>query len=265
MLHPAGRGIPLCLVWISPSTRCPFLLYAHALSSAAEIAKAMLPWIPLHLFSWIQPLTKKNSFPHLSATSLEVYLPRRLYLLACVTSCLSHYLPVCISVCPPATEPLLKLLLLKETLLSFHCRKRRNYISLFGLPAILPAQLLYGTTQYDRIYYPHGVFYIPCLSFLTCFSFTSSSLSSQLCFQFTGRQEGWLIAAVCLPKLTASKDERPPLIALPSLLLSKASTSHPLRNCVQCTPQLRRCHSHTPWQWWNDSGVCSKSSSHPCT
>lgn len=177
-----------------------------------------------------------------------MYLPRRLHLLACVTFCLSHYLPVCISVCPPATAPLLKLLLLKGILLSFHRRKLRNYISLFGLLAILPAQLLYATTQYDSIYYPHGVFYIPSLSFLTRFSFTSSSLSPQLCSQFTGRQEGWLIAAVCLPKLTASKDERPPLIALPSLLLSKASTSHPLRKCLQCTLQPCQHHSHTPWQ-----------------
>ena len=98
------------------------------------------------------------------------------------------------------------------------------------------------------------MFYIPSLSFLTTFSFGLLSPSPQLRSQFTGRQEGWLRTTVPLPKLIASKDERPPLIALPGLLLSKQSTPHSLRKCVLL-------HGHSPWQWWNYSGVCSKYSS----
>lgn len=131
---------------------------------------------------------------------LQVCLPRRLHLLACVTSCLSHYLPVCISVCPPASAPLLSDL--KETLFSFQARKHL---------AGLPAWLLYTTIQHNTTYYPHGMFYIRCLSFLTPFF-----PSPQLCSQHAGRQEGWLRAAAPLPKPTASKDERPPLVAPPA-------------------------------------------------
>lgn len=55
-----------------------------------------------------QPHKKFISLICLRPPYLQVCLPRRLHLLACVTSCLSHYLPVCISVCPPASAPLLR-------------------------------------------------------------------------------------------------------------------------------------------------------------
>lgn len=188
---------------------------------------------------------------------LQVCLPLRLHLLACVTSCLSHYLPVYISVCPPASAPPL---FLKETLLPFEGWKLRKQWSFFShsFPAFLLG-FYYGTIQYNTIYYPRRMFYITSLFNSHAFLLHSVlSPSPQLCSQFTGGQEGWLRAAVPLPKPTASQDERPPLIALPGLLLSKQSTSHPLRKCVQFTLQPCQLYSHTPWQWWNYFGVCSK-------
>lgn len=72
-----------------------------------------------------QPHKKFISLICLRPPYLQVCLPRRLHLLACVTSCLSHYLPVCISVCPPASAPLLSDL--KETLFSFQARKHSSF------------------------------------------------------------------------------------------------------------------------------------------
>lgn len=208
-----------------------------------------------------QPQEKKwISLICLRPPYLQVCLSRCLHLLACVTSCLSHYLPVCISVCPPASAALLRPQ--RDVIFLFKGENRGNNC-LFAPFASLSAWILYATIQYNTIYYPRGMFYIPSISFLTSFSLTLFFPSPQLCSPFTGRQESWLKAAVPLPKPTASKDERPPLIALPGLLLSKQSTSLPLRKYVQCTLQPCQLHSHTPRRWWKYFGVCSKYSSAP--
>lgn len=184
---------------------------------------------------------------------LQVCLPRRLHLLACVTSCLSHYLPDCISVCPPASAPLTR----PQRDFIFYLREK-NRGGNNGLTAALPAILLGFYMLQNNI--------IPFIVLVVCFIFplfhfsplypSVCSLPAPSCAPSlqAGRQEGWLRTAVPLPKLIASKDERPPLIALPGLLLSKQSTPHSLRKCVQL-------YGHSPWQWWNYSGVCSKYSS----
>lgn len=142
--------------------------------------------------------TQIISFICLSETSSDVSLPRCLHLLASVTSCLSHYLPVCISVCPPL---------------------------LFGFLAIPPA-------EYYSIYYPHGVFYVAFRSLLISPSLSPLTFSGRAPNLQADRQEGWLRTAVPLPKLAASEHERPPLIAPLSPPLSKRSTSHPLTTCA---------------------------------
>ena len=126
---------------------------------------------------------------------LQVCLPRRLHLLACVTSCLSHYLPVCISVCPPASAPLLRP---QRDLISFSREKTEETMVLLQSSAGLPAWLSYATIQYNTIYYPHGVFYIPSFSFLTALSFTPLSPKPPVVLPVY-RQAGRLAEGCCPP------------------------------------------------------------------
>lgn len=130
-----------------------------------------------------QPHKIVISLVRLQPSYLQVCLSHSLHLLACVTSCLSHYLSVCISVCPPVPAP--------------QCSLSKHFISVENWgnngPFWTPKASQFGIhfPQNNTIYYPSGRFYIPCLSFLLA----AFSLSPQLCFQFTGRQEGWLQAA----------------------------------------------------------------------
>lgn len=144
-----------------------------------------------------------------------------LHLLASVTSCLSHYLPVCISVCPPL---------------------------LFGFLAILPA-------EYYSIYYPHGVFYVAFRECLISPSLSPLTFSGRAPNLQTDRQEGWLRTAVPLPKLAASEHERPPLIAPLSPPLSKRSNFTSTDNVcnVLCSHASFITTLHV--QLWNYSGV----------
>lgn len=88
-------------------------------------------------------------------------------------------------------------------------------------------------------------------------SFLLCSAMSQVYSQFTGRQERWRRAAVPLPKLTASKDERPPLIAA-----VKAGPLHVhWENALNALYSHCQPHSHTLWQWWNYLGEHSEHNS----
>lgn len=142
----------LCSVNPSVLSLAAPLSVPAALSSIAENAKGMLPWIPLQLFSRIPAahiIKKKKkiiSLICLRPPYLLVCLSCRLHLLACVlacvTSCLSHYLPVCISVCPPASAPLPPLLDLKETWFFFSWEKTEETMIFFFLHC-LPSLLLF--------------------------------------------------------------------------------------------------------------------------
>lgn len=95
-----------------------------------------------------QPYNQFISLICLRPPSLQVRLPRRLHLLACITSCLRPCLSVCISVCQPASAPLL--------------RPERDIICLFkGENGGNNSLFAYSTAQFNTIYYPHGMFYIP--------------------------------------------------------------------------------------------------------
>lgn len=235
MLHPAVFDIPLCVVWIPASS---LFICTHCFPELPRMPKPCCHGYYYSYSAEYQPHKTFISLVCLQPSYLQVCLPRSVHLLACVTSCLSHYLPVCKSVCPPASAPQLSI---SKHFISGG--KPREQWSLWK-----PDASLFGIhfPQNNTIYYPSGRFYILCLSFLLhCF------LSQPpVVLQFTGRQEGWLLTAVRLPKLTASKDERPPLIALPGLLLSKQFPSHPLRKCVQCSLQSCQLHSSIIMEEW---------------
>lgn len=206
----------------------------HSLSSPLySLLLPALPRMPSHVAmdttTAIQQNTnhkkKKNSPICLLTPYMQVCLPGCLHLLACVTSRLSHYLPVCISVCPPASAPLLPDISF-FSVLKWEKGREQETMVIFALLANLPSRLLYATTQYDTIYYSHGLFYVPSFPFFIPLLLYSPS--PQLWSQFAGRQEGWLRAAVPLPKLTASMDERPPLIFA----------------CLACCCQSRQLHIH---------------------
>lgn len=90
----------LCLVWFPTSTCC--LLICHYCFFQR--------WrMPTHVATTdiLQNTSPEKSFPSSSCIHPICKSVCHQNLLACVTSCLSHYLPVCISVCPPASAPLL--------------------------------------------------------------------------------------------------------------------------------------------------------------
>lgn len=102
-------AIPLCLVWILASL-------AVCSSSALAALSSIFQECQIHVAMYTAPTIQQNtsrtktfiSLICLRPPYLQVCLPRSLHLLACITSCLSHYLPFCISVCPPASAPLLR-------------------------------------------------------------------------------------------------------------------------------------------------------------
>lgn len=153
---------------------------------------------------------------------LQDCVPRRLHLWACVTSCLSHYLPVCISVCPPAAAPQE----LKETLLSPRLEGVREEAPGFSAcPTGLPVWLLRATMQYKAIYRARGMVYSS-----VCVASRPVPLAPSAAPRLRKAGPG---PAAALPKPTASEDERPPLIAA----LSERAASHPLRKCVRRAPR----------------------------
>ncbi len=251
------------LVWIPASTCCPLLFctrcsfqrYPGCQSHVAMDTTKAIQQKTSHTKKFISRICLRPPY-------LQVCLPRRLHLLACVTSCLSHYLSVCISVCPPASAPPVRP---QRDIIFFSREKTEETMAFFFFLHSSQAFLLgFYMLQYNII---------PFIILMECFIFPlfhfsplspSLSRSPRLCSRFTGRQEGWRGAAVPQPKLTASEDERPPLIALPGLLLSNQSTSHQLRKCVHRTLQPRQLHSRATWQWWNYFGVCSKFNSWFC-
>lgn len=70
------------------------------LSSITENAKAMLPWIPLLLFSRI-PAAQKIHFPHLFAASLYASLSASPPASVGLCNFLSESLPACLHICLP--------------------------------------------------------------------------------------------------------------------------------------------------------------------
>lgn len=190
----------------------------------------MLPWLLLQLFS-------KIHFRCLSAAFIVAGLSALVPASVGLWHFLSESLPACLHICLTTCFHTSAF-----TFKTFYFRWKTGNNGLFELPK--PSCLVF-------IFHKPTAFIIPLEGFISSvflFSFTVCSLSlsrPQLCFQFTGRQEGWLWAPVRLPKLTVSMDERPSLIALSGLLLSKQSPTHPLRKCVQCPLQSWQLHSHT--------------------
>lgn len=203
------------------STRC--LLLISAFSCISKNVGTMLPFIPPQLFNRTPTTysTKSISLSCLWSPYLQVCLSHHMHLLDCITSCLSHYLPVCIFVCPPVSAPLFR----SQPDIIFFKGKIQKAKSI-----LLCVWFLSATLQYNSIYYPHGMCYVSTFSLLPTSAFILLSPCPHMCCQADWKAS--LRAAVCLPKLTVPKDKGPlGHTGLPGLLLSSQSPSHP--KCVQ--------------------------------